>query len=190
MDNENQLLAAIRNGDERSLDELYSVNKSKFFAYARGYLKDEAVLEDIYQDTIIAFYENVRTGKVRELKSSISTYIIGIGKFMMFGYLRKEKSAIRINDMESGELERVFHFYLETVQDENEALAVVRQAIQRIGEPCRTLLQLFYYEEKDNAAIMEMLGYANTNVVKSQKYRCLQTLKAIVEKISIHADKL
>ncbi len=190
MNDESQLIAAIRSGDERSLDQLYKSNKPKFLAYARGYLKDEAVLEDIYQDTIIAFYENVRTGKVRELRSSISTYIIAIGKFTLFGYLKKERAAVRINDMGTEELERVFKDYLETVRDEHESLAVVRHAIQRIGEPCRTLLQLFYYEEKDNAAIVELLGYANTNVVKSQKYRCLQTLKILVKKLGAHADKL
>ncbi len=78
IDKEVQLLTQIRNGDERAIDEIYVTSKAQFLTFARKLLNDENILEDIYQDTVIAFYENVRTGKITSLKSSITTYIIGL----------------------------------------------------------------------------------------------------------------
>lgn len=181
MGNEKQLLAAIRNGHEKSLDDLYATNKLKFFAYGRKLIKTEAVLEDIYQDAIITFYENVRTGKVKELKSSISTYVISIGKFMIYRHLKRSKNQLSFDDLQQSELD-TFVLYIASVGEENPEVMRVKAAIERLGEPCRRLLQLFYYEERDNASIVEALGYANTDVVKSQKYRCLKSLRSIVEK--------
>lgn len=151
--------------------------------YASGKLKDSAALEDIYQDAIIVFYENVRTGKVTALKSSISTYIISIGKFMLFRYLRDRKPLASLAVFEDQELDVAFSNYIENISDEDETITFFQKAIGKLGEPCATLLKLFYYEDMENTDIMEQLGYANTDVVKSQKYRCMQSLKLIVRKL-------
>src|SRR5690606_24792604 len=113
------------------------------------------------------------------LKSSISTYIISIGKFMLFRYLRNRKMTTHLKAFEDQELDRVFSDYIETISDEDETIKFFQNAIDKLGEPCATLLKLFYYEDKGNTDIMELLGYANTDVVKSQKYRCMQSLKLI-----------
>jgi len=183
IENEQQLIGEIARGNEKVLEDLYVSNKAKFLGYAKGMLQDSAALEDIYQDAIIAFYENVRVGKVTTLKSSISTYIISIGKFMLFRYLRNRKKTTHLKAFEDQELDRVFSDYIETISDEDETIKFFQNAIDKLGEPCATLLKLFYYEDKGNTDIMELLGYANTDVVKSQKYRCMQSLKLIVRKL-------
>lgn len=190
MKDEQQLLAEIRKGNERVLDELYVVNKAKFLKYGGGILKDSTVLEDIYQDAIIAFYENVRKGKVMVLKSSISTYIISIGKFMIYRYLSKLKSTTSLATFEDQEIDIAFSHYIENMEDEDETVSLLQRAIEKMGEPCSTLLKLFYYEDKENTEIVEQLGYANTDVVKSQKYRCMQSLKLIVKKIYRNAGRI
>lgn len=182
IDKEVQLLSRIRNGDERTIDEIYVASKVQFFAYARKLLKDENSLEDIYQDTVIAFYENVRTGKITTLKSSITTYIIGIGKFVLYRHLKKTKTMSNIDDIDELDLGSVANAYIEQIEDKETAI-ILQKAIEKLGEPCTSLLRLFYYEEKDNKEIATILGYANADVIKSQKYRCMQTLKAIMKKI-------
>ena len=190
MENEQQLIGEIRRGNERVLDALYTANKVKFIRYASGMLQDTAALEDIYQDAIIAFYENVRTGKVTALKSSISTYIISIGKFMLYRYLRDRKPTTSLVAFEDQELDVAFSNYVDQLTDEDETVNVFQQAIVKLGEPCATLLKLFYYEDMQNNKIMQKLGYANTDVVKSQKYRCMQSLKLIVKKLYRHAGRI
>lgn len=50
IDKEVQLLARIRNGDDRAIDEVYRLSKGQFMSFARKLLKDENSLEDIFQD--------------------------------------------------------------------------------------------------------------------------------------------
>lgn len=181
IDKEVQLLTQIRNGDERAIDEIYVTSKAQFLTFARKLLNDENILEDIYQDTVIAFYENVRTGKITSLKSSLTTYIIGIGKYILYRYLKKMKTMSNLDEIDELELGRVTNTYIEQLEDKERAL-MFQKAIEKLGEPCASLLRLFYYEEKENLEIATLLGYANADVIKSQKYRCMQTLKAIIKK--------
>lgn len=190
MRDEKQLLTEIRKGNERVLDDLYVTNKARFLKYGKQILDDNMVLEDIFQDAIIAFYENVRTGKVVELKSAISTYIISIGKFMLYRHLRKSKPTTSLETANFQEIDWAISNYIENVTDEDETVKLLQNAIKKLGEPCSTLLRMVYYDDKENTAIMKHLGYANTDVVKSQKYRCMQSLKLIVKKIYRNAGKI
>lgn len=176
-----QLLSRIRNGDERALDEIYHANKSQVLSFARRLLSDEHSLDDIYQDTVIAFYENVRTGKITSLRSSIRTYIIAIAKHIIYRHLRKTKTMSSLDDMDELAVGAITHSYIEQLEGRETAMLLL-QAIEKLGEPCTSLLKLFYYEEKENTEIASLLGYANADVIKSQKYRCMQTLKAIMKK--------
>ncbi|TYR35107.1 sigma-70 family RNA polymerase sigma factor [Sphingobacterium phlebotomi] len=182
IDKEVLLLSRIRNGDDSAIDEIYRTSKIQFLTFARKLLNDENSLEDIYQDTVIAFYENVRTGKITALKSSITTYIIGIGKHILYRHLKKAKTMSNLDEIDEFDLGAVTNTYIEQIADK-ETTIILQQAIEKLGEPCASLLRLFYYEEKENTEIATLLGYANADVIKSQKYRCMQTLKAIMKKV-------
>lgn len=78
--------------------------------------------------TVIAFYENVRTGKIVALKSSITTYIIGIGKHMLYRHLKKMKPMRPLDEIDEGTLGTVTNTYLEQLV-ERETSRALQQAI-------------------------------------------------------------
>ncbi|MGB5646091.1 MAG: sigma-70 family RNA polymerase sigma factor, partial [Muriicola sp.] len=91
---ENALFESLKNGSDSAFKGVYEGNRELFLNFARKYgLGDEDVL-DIYQDTYIAFYENIQHGKLTELKSSVSTYLISIGKYKIMERLRKNSKRI------------------------------------------------------------------------------------------------
>jgi hypothetical protein len=51
--------------------------------------------------------------------------------------------------------------------------------MQRIGEPCKSLLQAFYIEKKSMPEIAVAFGYTNADNAKTQKYKCLIRLKKL-----------
>jgi RNA polymerase sigma-70 factor (ECF subfamily) len=63
----------------------------------------------------------------------------------------------------------------------NESEVLVRNALLKIGEKCRQLLQLFFYQNYNIQEIMEKMGYKNENVVSSHKSRCVKQLKEILK---------
>lgn len=183
MDNEARLIYEIKRGNEAILDQIYVENRNAFLRFGKKMIRDTSMLEDIYQDAIIAFYENVSTGKVTKLKSSIATYITAIGKFMIYRYLRKSNSLIMLEDFNTAEIDEVFYEYIDNVKEDDSLVLSLEKALKKLGEPCQTLLRLFYYNGKNNSEIMEELHYASTDVVKSKKYRCLQYLKQILKSV-------
>lgn len=143
----------------------------------------EDEIKDIYQESMIALFENARKGKLDGLKSSLSTYLYAIGKYLAFRRLKK------LGKQE--ELDADFDFSLlsgvhESDEDEENAdlKSLVAKGLSKMGEVCREVLRLFYYEEKSLDEICGLLNYPNKNVVKSQKSRCLAQLKKLCKEMN------
>ena len=168
---------ALRDKGTLALNNIYILYKEEFFNFCKRYkIADEDVL-DIYQDAIIAFYENVQNGKLTELQSSLKTYIFSIGKYSVYNFMKKDNKTV------SFEKEHIENLDLSIISDRMESeskVALVQEALKKIGERCRQVLILFYYHSYSIEALMHEMDYKNENVVRSHKSRCLKTLKEIL----------
>mgnify|MGYP000846828282 FL=1 len=172
MSNNQELIEKIKNNDPKALHEFYNNNKTGFLLFFNRYNLNADDALDIYQDAIIALVENIKKGKIDSLQSSLTTYLFGIGKFMVFQKFKKEKRTIPTEDFKNLEYEE------EEVEEEiSIQIQLLQKAFDKIGEQCKKVLQLFYYEEKKLDEIQIELGYSNKDVLKSQKSRCLKQLK-------------
>jgi RNA polymerase sigma factor (sigma-70 family) len=70
---------------------------------------------------------------------------------------------------------------LEELMD-SEQTQCIKAALDRLGEPCRTLLVLFYWEEASMEDIADRLGLANAATAKSKKYQCKEQLKRLIDR--------
>ena len=55
----------------------------------------------------------------------------------------------------------------------------MENACNKIGEPCKSLLEAYYIQKKSMPEIAEHFGYTNADNAKTQKYKCLVRLKKI-----------
>ena len=74
-----------------ALDAIYLLYKDEFVNFCRKFNISQDKILDIYQDSMIAFYENVVSGKLSEMSSTIKTYIFSIGKYSIYNMLKKKK---------------------------------------------------------------------------------------------------
>ena len=58
---------------------------------------------------------------------------------------------------------------------------MLQKGLNKLGDQCKKVLELFYYEEKKLDEIQSILGYTNKDVLKSQKSRCLKQLKELIK---------
>ena len=58
-------------------------------------------------------------------------------------------------------------------------LQLMDEALGKIGEPCKSLLEAFYIQKKSMPEIAESFGYTNADNAKTQKYKCLMRLKKL-----------
>ena len=172
-----QLIDLLKMNDEKAIRNFYNENKNGFILFAKRYNLNNDDLIDIYQDAIIALIENAKKGKIDDLKSSVTTYLYGIGKFMIFQKLKKESKTVSIDDFEK--IEMVYDDYSE--DEINLQVKMLQKGLNKLGDQCKKVLELFYYEEKKLDEIQSILGYTNKDVLKSQKSRCLKQLKELVK---------
>lgn len=177
MENAPSLIDKLKSNDEKTIREFYNDNKPGFLLFANRYNLNKEDLIDVYQDAMIALIENAKKGSIDDLKSSVTTYLFGIGKFMIFQKLKKNKKTVPNEDLEHLE----FEWEEVDEEDKDAQLLTLREGFKKLGEQCRKVLTLFYYEEQNLESIQNQLGYSNKDVLKSQKSRCLKQLKELTK---------
>ncbi|MCA1763862.1 MAG: RNA polymerase sigma factor [Cryomorphaceae bacterium] len=179
MSKDNHLLERLREGDQKALEKIYLDYKTEFLQFGRSINVDEDVLLDVYQDSIIAFYENVQSGKLTSLSSTLKTYLFSIGKFKLFK-INKEAQRFTVESTDTeNEYTEVTDAYAENINAER--LALIEKALDKLGKKCRELLRLFYYRGFDLEEIKNEMNLENKNTAKSQKSRCISQLKKLIK---------
>lgn len=181
--NEQQLFLALQNNESKALESLYKIYRADFLAFARRYEKEEADILDVYQDAIIALFENVSSGKVPNLKSTLKTYLFSIGKFKLIDKLKAKGKMIPTEEIE--QLKDQVDTSFEDQQELTYRQQELKNAIDELGEQCKELLTLFYYRRYSIEAIRETMDYKNDNTVKANKSRCMKSLREIILKKGI-----
>ena len=176
---QNEIIKKIRSGGQTELGLVYKEYREEFLRWiTKEYHCSDEDSKDIYQLTILIFYDNIKQGKLETLVSSVKTYLFGIGKNIVKETIRKEKRYTPINQekwlKEYGVEEQ------SQVPDEH-AFDVAGIALAKLGNPCRRLIEMFYYEKKSMPEISEALQYKNAETAKNQKCKCMARLRKIFE---------
>jgi RNA polymerase sigma factor (sigma-70 family) len=173
-----EVIARIKAGHEEDLEEIYRKYRKEFLTWiTRSYHCSEEDGKDIFQATIVIFFESIVTGKLTALTSSIKTYLFAIGKNKIQELNRSQNKEVMIEMVNENE-----HFYLpKDGEDGDENLKKIEKCLQELGDPCKTILELYYYQKLSVTQITEKLNYKNTDTSKNLKYKCLQRLKKIYD---------
>lgn len=125
--------------------------------------------EDVYQEALIILFRKVKQPDFT-LTSSLSTFLIGICRLHWMSELRKRnKSADFSLELSDADAES-----FSSLMEEESKFKIAEKALLEIGEKCRDLLRLFYFEKLDFKVIASKIGLSNEKVAKNQKYRCLE----------------
>lgn len=180
IDNQEALLAGIRQGDEKLLHQLYLQYRDKFLRWVMGqYRCNESDASETYQKAFTILYFNIKDGKVAELTSTLETYLYGIGK-NVFRERFKDKHA-KTQDIDERFDLRDNGDNVDEVEAKQHRKTVVQRLLKAIGEPCRSILKLYYFKRFSMESVAENVGYKNEKVAKKKKYQCLQSLRKKVD---------
>jgi RNA polymerase sigma factor (sigma-70 family) len=165
------LILDLQKGDRQALEWIYRTYWPMIVHFVRLNKGTQQEAEDLYQESILTLYEQVRKGNFR-MNSSIKTYLYSICRNKWLSQLRVQKNVTDIDEYREEIAEEDAESDLSLPNDSE-----IRKAIEGLGEPCRTLLTGFYYHKLSLEQLAEQLNYASTNVAKQQKFRCVERLK-------------
>ena len=63
---------------------------------------------------------------------------------------------------------------------EYEAKKQVMNVVAQLGDTCKKILVMFYYENRSMKDILASLEYENEQVVRNKKYKCLKQLEQMI----------
>ena len=86
-------------------------------------------------------------------------------------------------DLQSDDREGSDPSPLEGMINEEESTAI-QKAMGRIGDICKQLLLLYYWEECSMEEIASRLGFANADTAKTKKYQCKKALEKILKDVT------
>ena len=174
---EQEIIHEIKNGDRNQLAIIYKTYRSEFIAWISSHFqcsRDEA--QDIYQVSIMVLQQNIVNNKLLELKSSLKTYLFAIGRNKFLELRKSESKFNNTIDPANIEIETIANWEYE---EKELKLEMVTDGLGKLGEPCKTLLELFYFHKMSMDEISERLSYKNSATTKNLKYKCLNRLRNI-----------
>jgi len=176
-----ELIAAIN--DKKEIDKAilyiykqYADNISSFITNNGGSQQDA---DDIFQETVIVFIDIVKKGKYRK-EASIKTFLVAIARNTWFNEIKKrDRSGHRekLYETSRGTDEMDVSHYI----SDREIKQELRELLNKLSDPCRKILMLFYYESLPMKEIVHHLHYENEQVVRNKKYKCLQQLTEMIK---------
>ena len=173
---DNDLLEALAANDANAIETIYRDNYSAIKAFIiknNGYADDA---RDIFQEAMIIIFEKAKSGSF-VLSCRLQTYLYSVCRRL---WLKKLQNQHRFNP--SFELNHEIvpvDEELELHEQKEAEFQLLENAMQKIGEPCKSLLEAFYIEKKSMPKIADLFRYTNADNAKTQKYKCLVRFKKI-----------
>lgn len=97
-----ELVRRIIERDMRAEDEMVRRYKNGVFQIVFQIVHNYSTAEDLCQDTLLKALEKIRQGDVRE-PARLSGFIRGIAKFTAIEYIRKMRSAMKLEDVDAAD---------------------------------------------------------------------------------------
>lgn len=181
LNSEQELLNKLANGERVATEHIYSKHYPIITRWIQNNGGAGSDAADIYQEAMVILYEKSQSEDFR-LSCKIGTYLFSVSKHLWYKKVNQfQKQPERIS--ESAGLDSKSDWAYEddiNVHHEREThYNQLNEALEQLGEPCRSLLKAFYLNDKSMQEIAAEFGYTNPDNAKTQKYKCLTRLKKL-----------
>lgn len=173
---EKQLLVGLAGNDKKAIESIYRENYTVIQGFVLNNNGSVDDARDIFQEAMIVLYEKALSGTF-ELHCQIKTYMYSVCRRLWLKRLQHDqKFTTKVeNLLETVHVEEE----LEDHEKKNTDFMIMESAMNKIGEPCKSLLDAYYLQKKSMQDIASEFGYTNADNAKTQKYKCLVRLKKI-----------
>jgi RNA polymerase sigma factor (sigma-70 family) len=170
------LLKGLAREDKDAIERIYrdNYNMVQSLILNNSGTADDAA--DIFQEAMIILFEKSKSPDF-ELNCQIKTYIYSVCRRL---WLKKLQQLQRFTK-QTDDIEQVVPVEeeLELHEKRQNDFTIMENAMVKIGEPCKSLLEAYYIQKKQMQQIATEFGYTNADNAKTQKYKCLVRLKKL-----------
>lgn len=177
---------SLKNQD---LNRFISGEKGKILTYLRkNYSVSDDDIDDIFQESSMALFLNIRDGKLSNLTSSLGTYFMKVCINQTLKFLGKSSKAIPLidesrisngNTVQDDKVDELYGFCMDTEEEDRKVRMelLVNNIIASMTDTCKNILQGYYWNDFSTSTIADMFGFSDANSVKAQKYKCVKKFR-------------
>lgn len=155
---EKYITAGLKNRDKTVFDFVFNYYYTGLCVYARSWVKDTDVAEDLVQDFFVKLWTNSSN---IEITSSLKSYFFTSVKNRAINHLKHDKIKERFGVLAiNGSTEE----YSNWEYTEPELTELIEKGMQKLPPRCREIFILSRFEGKDNGEIANMLGISKRTV--------------------------
>lgn len=177
---------SLKNQD---LNRFISGEKGKILTYLRkNYSVSDDDIDDIFQESSMALFLNIRDGKLSNLTSSLGTYFMKVCINQTLKFLGKSSKAIPLidesrisngNTVRDDKVDELYGFCMDTEEEDRKVRMelLVNNIIASMTDTCKNILQGYYWNDFSTSTIADMFGFSDANSVKAQKYKCVKKFR-------------
>lgn len=179
-------LVSLKNQD---LNHFISGEKGKILTYLRkNYSVSDDDIDDIFQESSIALYLNIRDGKLSNLTSSLGTYFMKVCINQTLKFLGKSSKVVPLvdesrisngNAVRDDKIDELYGFCMDTEEEDRKIRMelLVNNIITSMTDTCKNILQGYYWNDLSTSTIADVFGFSDANSVKAQKYKCVKKFR-------------
>jgi RNA polymerase sigma-70 factor (ECF subfamily) len=184
-----ELIQRFINGEQSCFDQIIRRHKNKVFAYISLYIRDQALAEDLFQDTFMKVLQSVKAGKYQDNGKFIS-WVMRIAHNLIIDHFRRIKQMNTVsNDDYESDLFNSKKLADATVEDDiirRQIQKDVRKMITRLPDDQREVVILRHYAGLSFKEIAEITDVSINTALGRMRYALINMRKLMQEnKISL-----
>lgn len=180
-----ELIQRFIKGEQSCFDQLIKRHKNKVFAYISLYIRDQALAEDLFQDTFMKVIHSVRAGKYQDNGKFIS-WVMRIAHNLIIDHFRRIKQMNTIsNDDYESDLFNSKKFAEANVEDDmirRQIQKDVRKMITMLPDDQREVVVLRHYAGLSFKEIAEITDVSINTALGRMRYALINMRKLMEEK--------
>lgn len=175
------IINSIRDNEkiEPTVRYLYANYYDSLASYIRSNQGNDQDAEDIFQECIVIFMEAVRHNKFRG-DSKIKTFLYAIMRNLWLNELKRRNRALQRESRYYDENPKVEESAQVSLR-ETEAKQQLASLLTQLGDNCKKILNLFYYQDMPMKEIYLEMGYENEQIARNMKYKCMKKMHALLD---------
>jgi RNA polymerase sigma factor (sigma-70 family) len=184
-----ELITRFIKGEQPCFEQLIHRYKNKVFAYISLYIRDQALAEDIFQDTFLKVFQSVKAGKYSDNGKFVS-WVMRIAHNLIIDHFRRIKQMNTIsNDNYESDLFNSKRFAEENVEDDiikRQIHKDIRNMINTLPDDQREVVILRHYADLSFKEIAEITNVSINTALGRMRYALINMRKIMEDnKISL-----
>jgi len=180
-----ELIQRFIKGEQSCFEQIIKRHKNKVFAYISLYIRDQALAEDLYQDTFMKVIQSVKAGKYYDNGKFIS-WVMRIAHNLIIDHFRrvKQMNTISNDDYESDlfNSKKLAESNVEEDMIKRQIQKDVRKMISQLPDDQREVVILRHYSGLSFKEIADITDVSINTALGRMRYALINMRKIMEEK--------